>query len=442
MDLETFNWLLTAEGQRLLAEAMSADLSEGARLRELERLRRIAAPARAAAAYEIASLRRRAAAKFSHAAVMYFTREALEQASGETIARYRAQRYRAYDTVADLCCGAGGDTLALAAVARVAAVDSDPLRLAMARANARAHGLAERIAFAQADLEIDPIPAAQAIFFDPARRGGGRRVFALADYRPPVALVTRWRERTPAIGVKVAPGVSDEDLGDLDVPEVEFISVDGELKEAALWFGPLAGEGRRATVLLSDDQPFDTARGGQPTTNDGRLTMDGDTRDAFTTRRAIPFSMLNSASSIPPPLAAPSAYLYEPDPAVIRARAVVALAERIDAAQLDREIAYLTSDRVVATPFARCWRVIEWLPFSLKRLRARLRALDAGAVTVKKRGSPLDTDVLARRLSGGGARPLVVVLTQVAGRPAALVCEGPVKDGKFGAGSARSKLPL
>jgi hypothetical protein len=137
--------------------------------------------------------------------------------------------------------------------------------------------------------------------------------------------------------------------------------------------------------------------------------------------------MLNSQSSIQAPLALPAAYLYEPDPAILRARLVATLAEQLGAAQLDREIAYLTADRAIATPFARCWRVLEWLPFSLKRLRARLRALDAGAVTVKKRGSPLDTDSLARKLSDGGTRPLVVVLTQAQGRPVALICEGPIR---------------
>ena len=141
--------------------------------------------------------------------------------------------------------------------------------------------------------------------------------------------------------------------------------------------------------------------------------------------------MLNAQCSIPPPLAPlapPASYFYEPDPAIIRARLVAALAEQIGAAQLDREIAYLTADRAIATPFARCWRVIEWLPFGLKRLRARLRALDAGAVTVKKRGSPLDTDALARQLSGDGTHPLVVVLTRLSDHPVALICEGPIQE--------------
>jgi SAM-dependent methyltransferase len=370
---------------------------------------------------------------------MYFTREALEQASGETIATYRVERYRPYGAVADLACGIGGDALALARVAQVTAVDRDPLRLAMAAANARACRVAERVTFVEADLEQAPPPDAEAIFFDPARRRDGRRVFALKDYRPPVALVRRWRNSIPAIGVKVAPGVADEELAALGELEVEFISVDGELKEAVLWVGPLGTPGRRATVLVTNEEPRtknqEPPRGyptenreqtsdGPRTTNNGQRTTD--------MQHATCFSILNSQFSIPPPLAPPAGYFYEPDPAIIRAHLVAALAEQIGAAQLDREIAYLTADRAIDTPFARCWRVIEWLPFGLKRLRARLRALDAGAVTVKKRGSPLDTDALARQLSGGGTRPLVVVLTRVSDHPAALICEGPIQGSTNG----------
>jgi SAM-dependent methyltransferase len=408
MNLETFNWLLTSDGQALLAAAMASDLGDAAQLRELTRLRRQATPERAAAAYEIAVLRRRATAKFGAAERLYFTREALEQASGERIAGYRAGRYKPYGSVADLCCGAGGDTLALAGVADVIAVDRDPLRLAMAAANARALGLADRIGFVEADLQQAPAPDAAAIFFDPARRSNGRRMFALSDYQPPVALARCWRERVPAIGIKTAPGVTDEDIAALDDPalEVEFISVDGELKEALLWHGPLATPGRRATLLTTDDEP---------------RTMDNNSLNASQ------FTIHNSQFTHSPALATPSAYLYEPDPALIRAHVIGQLAEQLGAAQIDREIAYLTADRAIATPFARCWRVIAWLPWNLKRLRARLRALDAGAVTVKKRGSPMDTDALARQLSGGGARALVVVLTRVADQPAALICEGPVR---------------
>ncbi len=389
------------DGQALLGEAMRADLSDGARLRELERLRRRATPEQATAAYEIALLRRRAAEKFTDAGRLYFSREALEQASSEVVACHRAARYQRLfkqnpdSVVADLACGVGGDMLALARVAKVIAIDRDPVRLAMATANAAASGLADRVRVIQADLEHDAIPHADAIFFDPARRVNGRRVFSLADYQPPISMIERWRKDVPAIGVKVAPGVDDTELESLGDLEAEFISVGGELKEAMLWFGPLAPQpGRRAIVLAN-----------------------GTIASMF-----IP----KEAQTPVVPLAEPASYLIEPDPAVIRAHLVAWLAAESGAVQLDREIAYLTAMKPLVSPLARSWRVIEWLPFALKRLRVRLRALDAGAVTVKKRGSPLDTTTLARQLSGSGSRPLVVVLTWITGRPAAIICEGPV----------------
>lgn len=391
MNLEVFRWLLLPAGQTLLAEAMQSDLHESERLRVLTRLRKHAAAEQAAAAYETAWLRQRAASKFAHASDMYFTREALEQASRERIAAYRAERFAAYARVGDFCCGIGGDTLSLAQRTQVHAVDLDPLRLAMAQENATTRGVQDQVQFIEADLTQMALPNIEAIFFDPARRISGKRLFKLADYSPPISLVESWREQVKLIGVKVAPGIRDAEVAALGKVEVEFISVDGELKEAVLWFGENTRPGRHATLLSQTS----------------RMTYD--------------------ASSAPkPPLSTPLAYLYEPDPAIIRAHWVQELAHEIGAAQLDAEIAYLTSVHLNKTPLARCWRVLEWLPFQLKSLRARLRALDAGAVTVKKRGSPLDTDVLARQLSGAGARELVVVLTQSSGKPVALICEGPI----------------
>ena len=397
MDLLALDWLRSAPGQALLHDLAARNLAERDTLAELTRLRRSYPPELARAAVELALLRRRAKAKFPRADELFFTREALEQASSAPVAAQRAARMASYASIADLCCGIGGDALALArAGPQVIAVDRDPLRLALALANAEVLDLAGRISFMATDLLREPPPPAEAIFCDPGRRAGGRRRFAVEDYEPPLAHILSWRTQSPAMGVKLAPGVDLAALpGDA---EVEFVSLDGELKEAALWCGPLAQVSRRATVLRTDPGDDHAARS---------YTMVGG-------------SALGSPHSA---LSAPLAYLYEPDPAVIRAGLVTDLAAQIGAAQIDRSIAYLTAEQLVTTPFARAWRVREWLPFSLKRLRARLRDLDAGPVTVKKRGSALDTDALARQLSGEGGLALVVVLSIVAGQPAALIAE-------------------
>ena len=404
MELATFEWLLTSDGQQMLAMLTPADLRDEARLATLSRLRLMVNAARAAAVYETALLRERATAKFSRAAAMFFTREALEQASGEMITSYRATRFHSYTTLADLCCGIGGDTVALAANANVIATDYDKLRLAMAMANAQAYGLADCVVPTYADLEQEMPPAADAAFFDPARRVAGKRVFSLAAYQPSLHHLTAWLQQTPAMGMKIGPGVDDSEVATLPPHEVEFISVDGELREAVLWFGPLGTVGRRATIL--------GARG-------WRL---GDS----SANNPLPATLFALTPRSGGATSEPGAFLYEPDPAVIRAHVVLDVAEQLGAAQLDQSIAYLTADTQITTPFARCWRILEWLPFNLKRLRIRLHALDAGAITVKKRGSPLDSNEFARKLSSHGSRPLVVVFTRLRGAPIALICEGPL----------------
>lgn len=386
-------WLRSPEGHAILAELAERPLAEAQTLRELERLRRRFSPAQAAAALELTLLRQRASAKFPHAQQLFFTREALEQASAAPVAAQRAARLAPYGDVADLGCGLGGDTMALAgAGAQVWAIERDPLRLALCQANVAALGLEARVRPLLCDLLSAPPPKANALFCDPGRRAGGRRRFNVADYEPALAHVLAWRSQTPALALKLAPGVDTNELP-LDA-EVEFVSLNGELKEAALWCGPLASTRMRASLLRSDSNSAIAYH-----------TMSKDDPE------------LHLAAWIAPP----AAYLYEPDPAIIRAGLVRELGAHLGAAQLDEQIAYLSSATLVASPFARVWRVITWLPFNLKALRAQLRELNAGSITVKKRGSPLDSEQLARQLSRPNGQPLVVVLTKHLGKPMALI---------------------
>jgi hypothetical protein len=120
-------------------------------------------------------------------------------------------------------------------------------------------------------------------------------------------------------------------------------------------------------------------------------------------------------------LSPPLDYLYEPDPAVLRAGLVALLGDRLQAAQLDPDIAYLTGAQLIETPFARSWAVQDWFPFQLKRLRSYLRARSVGRVTVKKRGSPLDPQDLARQLRLQGEAHALLFLTHLDGKPIVIV---------------------
>ena len=391
MDLSSLRLLLAPAGQAALDAAIQLEPREVDFLEHFQQLSRSYPEPLARAALETAILRREAASKFPFAAQMYFTRQSLEQASSWEIATCRAARYSSFDVLADLGCSVGSDTLALAAAAPVVAIDLDPLRLSLARANLGAIDVWHEVTFVQADLS-DPLPLARpptgkrqdaALFFDPARRSGGRRVFSVSEYRPALQIVHNWLPDFPALGVKISPGVKLRELSGYDA-EIEFISLKGDLKEAVLWFGPLKSAQRRATLLP----------GGYTLVSSGDRKL---------------------------PIREPRGIIYEPDPAILRAGLVATLGDQLEAAQLDPDIAYLTADAHQPTPFARAWAVEDWFPFGLKRLRAYLRQRGVGSVTVKKRGSPLRPEALIKDLRLSGDEQRVIFLTHLRGQPVVVV---------------------
>jgi hypothetical protein len=318
---------------------------------------------------------------------MFFTREALEQATPEEVARYRASRLADFSRIFDLGCGIGGDSLTLARIGHVTAIDREMDRLTLLSMNAKALGRTEQIQPIQADLQWLGMrfPPAAAGFFDPDRRIQHRRLHSVLDYIPPLCIVEEWIPKFAILAVKVSPAIHLEEIVKYDC-EVEFVSWRGQLKEATLWFNEGKTALLRATILP------------------GPHTMIGE-------------------GSHPPNIASPGAYIFEPDPAVLRARLVRTLGLQIGAAQIDPEIALLTSDQRTKTPFARSFKVLEIVPFGLKRLRSALRSMEVGKLTLKKRGSAVDVETFVRQLKLRGSNEATVILTRAQGRKIALIVE-------------------
>ncbi len=382
MTLDDLDFLASERGTRILDRLSTDDLSDSRTLALLTALRRQLTPEQAGAALELARLRRKAVAKFgADAGRLFFTRAALEQASDPRVRRYRAEGASGRRVV-DACCGIGADSLAFAAAgAEVVGLDLDPMRVAMARRNAAALRLTAR--FAAADVR-DGLPAADLIFYDPARRDDqGSRIHNVEGYQPPLSLLRGWS--APEIAAKLSPGV---DLAQLEPygGAVEFISVDGDLKEATLRLG--VGRGLTATLLTAAAAYHWSA--GEP---------------------------------VEAPLDEPRGWLVEPDPSLLRAGLVTNAALAFDGAQLDSTIAYFTTDARPESPWLRAWRVIDWLPFNVKRLRATLRERGVGTVTVKKRGSAVTPDALIPQLKLKGAASITLVLTRCRGRQMVILCE-------------------
>ncbi|WP_369248624.1 methyltransferase domain-containing protein [Streptomyces sp. R41] len=380
----SFASLLTPEGRALLDEVRGTEPAQ--ELAVATRLRREYPAELVSAALGQARLRQRAAAKFGakDAERMFFTPHGVEQSTRTSVATYRAQRFRALGmrSVADLCCGIGGDAIALArAGIRVLAVDRDPTTVAVARANADALGLADLIEVREADVtEVDTAPY-DAVFVDPARRGGRGRIFDPEAYSPPLSWAVAAALKAPLAALKIAPGIPHE-----AVPaeaEAEWISDGGDVKEAVLWFGTEPGL-VRATLLPG------------PRELRGR--------------------------GLPNPRVRPlGRYLYEPDGAVIRAHLVAEVADDLDGGLIDETIAYVTADELRPTPYATAYEITDQLPFNVKKLKALLREREVGTLTVKKRGSAVEPEELRRKVKPQGPNSATVFLTRVAGAPTMLV---------------------
>jgi hypothetical protein len=221
-----------------------------------------------------------------------------------------------------------------------------------------------------------------AVFIDPARRAGQRRLRA-GDSEPPLAWCLSLADTVARTGIKAAPGLPRD-----RVPpawELEFIAVGRDLKEAVAWSPALATAATRATVLP----------GGHT---------------------------LTPGTGGPVPVRAPGGFLLDPSPAVTRAGVVEDLARLAGAWKIDEQIAFLSADTAVHTPFARTLQVIDSAPWHQRSLPARLRALDVGAVDIRRRGLAGDVAELHRQLRLSGSRRVTLVMTRVQDRPWGLVC--------------------
>ena len=382
MDLERLDALLTAEGRELVRLITDNAVGPAGELALNTRLRRTYDPDLVAAAFALVELRARGAAKFSRASEMYFTRAGLEQATSEVVALHRAVRFSPFCRVADLCVGLGGDLIGLAPGRDVLAVDLDPLHVRLAELNAGVYGLPVPETRVE-DVRNTNLAGIEAAFLDPARRSAGAREFDPERGDPPLSWGLALAGRVGSVAIKCAPGLG------LDAApsewEVEFVSLNGDLKEATLWSPALAAVTRRATLLPSGHE---------------LLPVPG------------------------PPIVVrpPGRYLLDPDPAVTRSGLVEDLARLLDAWKIDERVAFLSSDAPLITPFGRCLVVEDSAPWGLKALRATLRRLNVGSVDVRKRGSAVDVDDLRRRLRLTGGGRATVALTRSQGRPWALVC--------------------
>ncbi|MCU1572818.1 MAG: SAM-dependent methyltransferase [Micrococcaceae bacterium] len=392
--------LLTPEGWELLASLGPYDERDAFALNES--LRKAGhSPELVSAVLTQSRLRTRAEAKFGEfARQMIFTQAGLEQATRLNVAARHAQRFAAagVESVADLGCGLGADSLALASLGlKVTAVEQDETTAACATLNLLPFPEATVV---QADATQMDLTDVEGVWMDPARRttttSGTTRLFDPEAFSPPLSFARRLAAEGFPVGVKMGPGIPHS-----AVPqecEAQWISVEGDVVEAGLWFNALARPGVRRSALVLG--PHGAAEMTSTTPyEEGQQDVD---------------------------LGPAEGYLYEPDGAVIRAGLVADLARSLAGHLLDEHIAYICAPTLLETPFARAYRVLEVRPFHIKSLKAWVRQNRIGVLDIKKRGMSTTPEEVRRQLltgSGKGPNKATLVLTRIGTERVALVVE-------------------
>ncbi|OFI39993.1 SAM-dependent methyltransferase [Arthrobacter sp. SW1] len=399
--------LLTTEGWELLASL--GPYSESDSLTLNSSLRKAGhSPELVSAVLTQSRLRTKAEAKFGEfARQMLFTQAGLEQATRLAVAARHAARFASAGTrhVADLGCGLGADSMALASLdIPVTAVELDETTAACATINLMPFPHASVV---HSDATSVPLDGIDGVWLDPARRttstSGTTRIWDPEEFSPPLSFVESLAASGKSVGVKMGPGLPHE-----LVPtgcEAQWVSVAGDVTEVTLWFNKVARPGiRRAALLLGP-------------------------------RGAAEITSSKDFDGGPVPEVGPvEGYLYEPDGAVIRAGLVADVALQLGGHLLDEHIAYICAPELVDTPFARAYKVLDTMPLNVKALKAWVKAHGITSLEIKKRGVSMTPEELRKQLLPGTSKPksgakgkagkaATLVLTRIGDERVAVVVE-------------------
>ena len=397
MRREEFARLLNLEASSLLAEVGELDAKADV-VRLVSQLRSKGHDAQlVAAVLTQAKLRKRARLKFGEfASSMLFTEDGLEQASRLQVAALHAGRFRdaGLSKIADLGCGIGTESMALASLGiQVTAFELDEVAAAAATYNLASFDNAE---VRQADVTQVNLSEFDGLFLDPARRelsgakrAQARRKFDPNEYSPNFDFVLQVANSKPA-GVKLGPGHPHDAIP--EDAEAQWISVDGDLVELTLWFGAVARPSvARSALLVTNGQRHEL-------TSASHKAMQADIGEL-------------------------GKYLYEPDNSVIRSHLIAELATQLDLRLIAPEIAYLTSDHPINSPWLRGFEVLEVLPFDRKQLKAYLRERGVGILEIKKRGADVVPEQLRKELALKGENAATLVITRVGDAHRAIIAK-------------------
>lgn len=324
----------------------------------------------------------RAAIKFPnlHTPGMLYTRKAIEQSTGEAVLQYKRLLFSGERAV-DLTGGLGMDTDILASSCdEVVYVEREETLMQVARHN---HGIIgyENITHVHADaetwLKLHEGEVFDLIYIDPSRRDEKGRHFLLKDCEPDVRLLYPLLDKMARkLIIKVSPMY---DLTRLkrelpDIQDIYIISVSGEVKEILVVCipGGIDEDKERLQIVVMLD------RSGKMISEMGSGLYKGDNCEV--------------ASK-------PCLFLYEPDPAIIKAGQTKPLASLLGFYLLNHTTDYLTSDDDFPAFSGKKYAILDVLPYKPRQVSAYLAEKNITNVHIHKRDFPQSVEELYKRFS-------------------------------------------
>ena len=388
------NWLLSDNNADVIQETLTG-LDEGQeKLRLIRSLRKNLSVKQAQLVIGLAELRIRARNKFEKADQMFFDRPSLEMATNDVIGSFKAQRFKKFNSIRDICCGIGGDLIAMTKLSDdCRGIDSNPTAVAYANANLIAHDLppvAEIASFAT-DMAAD----FDALHIDPERRSNQQRSTFGDHFSPPLTKIFSIANSI-ATAIKIAPATDISQSAGVPCEELEqmWIGHRRECKQQVIWTGELAKyAGHRVAVSL-----------------------DSHAENEF----ACPQSEL--AGQIPSVSNQPHRFLYVPHNCVLAAKLQDALATKFSMDKLDHDIDYFTCDQSIEHGLLSKFEVLEKLPASVDKVKSAIQKYNFSELEIKKRGIPESfVKNFKFKLDNSTHNRGTLFLTKVAGKMIAII---------------------
>lgn len=348
---------------------------------------------------DMVHFRTRGRDKFPRAAKMRFTRDGLSMASGKAVAEYRTWKMRkqlgSVSKVLDVGAGIGGDTIAFGLRWKVFSVENDPEMVEILKHNIDVYDLQKNVTIVEGDItELvhedafkEQVKDVDVIFFDPSRRNEAGRTVKTEEYTPPLDFINKLREFCPNICVKISPGTDIQRIKhDCDI---EVISNKGRVREVVLWFGGLK-QNPDKTIMFATKLP-----------------------EKITVERI--HGLKTEITDI-------QDYLFEPDPAFIKAWLVETLAKEYELTRIHPTIAFLTGENYRSTPLLKPYRVLAVTENDPEKISGALREKGIGMIDYKARGVKVNMKTVHKRIRGRGKGKGLVIFTRIGEKEVAVIC--------------------